>query len=187
VGQSEGHPGDGNDRARDQRMLEDNSWAFIITYEQMGYVEDDDADDIDYDELLETLQTDATAENEARVKEGYQTIQIVGWASKPYYDSEKKVLHWAKEIKFGDNELNTLNYNVRVLGRKGVLVLNAVSSMNELPEVQKSIVPVLSSFAYAEGSSYKDFNPDIDEVAPGPLEVWWRVRCWRKSACWRYS
>ncbi len=146
-------------------MLVDNSWAFIITYEQMGYVKDDDADDIDYDELMETMKSDATAENEARVKEGYPTIEIVGWASKPYYDADKKVLHWAKEIKFGSSELNTLNYNVRILGRKGVLVLNAVSSMNELSEVQKNINPVLSSFTFAEGSSYGDFNPDIDEVA----------------------
>jgi len=146
-------------------MLAENSWAFIITYEAMGYVEDDDADDIDYEELLETMKSDATAENEARQKEGYPTIEIVGWASKPFYDEEKKVLHWAKEIKFGDSESNTLNYNVRILGRKGVMVLNAVSSMNELPEVQKNITPVLSSFTYAEGTSYKDFNPDIDEVA----------------------
>jgi len=146
-------------------MLADDSWAFIITYEPMGYVEDDDADDIDYDELLETMKSDATAENEARKKEGYPTIEIVGWASKPFYDADKKVLHWAKEIKFEGTESNTLNYNVRILGRKGVMVLNAVSPMNELPEVQKNITPVLSSFTYAEGASYGDFNPDIDEVA----------------------
>lgn len=146
-------------------MLADNSWAFIITYDEMGFVKDDDADDIDYDNLLEEMQTDSKAENEAREKMGYSPIEIVGWASKPYYDSDKKVLHWAKEIKFGENEFNTLNYNVRILGRKGVLILNAVSSMNELPEVQKHITPVLSSFTYADGAQYSDFDPSIDQVA----------------------
>src|SRR5687768_7493033 len=34
-------------------VMADNSWVFIVTFEEMGYVEDDDAEDIDYDELLE--------------------------------------------------------------------------------------------------------------------------------------
>lgn len=146
-------------------LLADNSWAFIITYDEMGYVKDDDADEINYDELLDEMQTDITAENEERAKAGYDQLSLIGWASKPYYDADKKVLHWAKEIKFGENEFNTLNYNVRVLGRKGVVVLNAVSSMNELPLVQASIDPVLSSFTFADGYAYSDFNPEIDEVA----------------------
>lgn len=146
-------------------VLADDAWAFIITYEEMGFVKDDDADDIDYEELLDEIQTDAVAENEYRESEGYDPIQIVGWASDPFYDSENKVLHWAKEIKFGENPDNTLNYNIRVLGRKGVLVLNAVSPMSELPEVKESISPVLSSFTYADGLKYSDFNPDLDEVA----------------------
>jgi uncharacterized membrane-anchored protein len=146
-------------------VLADNAWAFIITYDEMGYVKDDDADDIDYDDLLEEMQTDTEAANEERAKLGYEKIKLVGWASKPYYDAENKVLHWAKELQFGDNEFNTLNYNVRVLGRKGVVILNAVASMPELADVQKSISPVLSSFKFSEGNKYSDFNPDLDEVA----------------------
>ncbi len=146
-------------------ITDDRSWAFIITYDEMGYVKDDDADDINYDELLEEMQTDAAAANEERVKEGYESIAIVGWAAKPYYDSEKKVLHWAKEIKFGESEGTTLNYNVRILGRKGVIVLNAVASMMELPDVQQNIEPVLASFSYTDGNKYADFNPEMDEVA----------------------
>lgn len=146
-------------------LLADNSWAFIITYDEMGYVKDDDADDINYDDLMSEMQGDTKQENEERTKGGFEPIELVGWASKPFYDKDKKVLHWAKEIKFGESDVNTLNYNVRILGRKGVLVFNAVSSMNELPEVQKNITPVLSSFSYADGYRYSDFNPEIDEVA----------------------
>ncbi|HEX6890908.1 MAG TPA: DUF2167 domain-containing protein [Chryseolinea sp.] len=142
-----------------------DSWAFIITYEEMGYVKDDDADDIDYEELLEELQSETSEENEQRTKEGYEPISIVGWATTPFYDKNKKILHWAKEIKFGEAEENTLNYNVRVLGRKGVLVLNAVASMSALEEVKGNIDPVLTAFAYSEGNQYDDFDPEIDEVA----------------------
>ncbi|HZI25978.1 MAG TPA: DUF2167 domain-containing protein [Chryseolinea sp.] len=146
-------------------ITDENSWAFIITYDEMGYVKDDDAGDIDYDEMLKEMQSDAASANAERMKEGYESISIVGWAAKPYYDSEKKVLHWAKEIKFGETDGTTLNYNVRILGRKGVIVLNAVASMNELPDVQQNIEPVLASISYADGNKYADFNPDMDEVA----------------------
>jgi uncharacterized membrane-anchored protein len=146
-------------------ITEENSWAFIITYDEMGYVKDDDAEDMDYDELLKELQSDAAAVNEERTKLGYETIAIIGWAAKPYYDGDKNVLHWAKEIKFGETDGTTLNYNVRVLGRKGVLVLNAVAAMEQLPDVKKNIDPVLTSFSYEDGNKYADFNPDLDEVA----------------------
>ncbi len=146
-------------------ITDERSWAFIITYDEMGYVKDDDAEEIDYDELLKEIQSDAAAANEERVKEGYESIAIIGWAAPPFYDKDKKVLHWAKEIKFGETDGTTLNYNVRILGRKGVLVLNAVASMMELPDVQKNIEPVLASFSYANGNKYADFNPDIDDVA----------------------
>ena len=115
--------------------------------------------------LMEEMQADAAAANEERTKAGYESIAIVGWASKPYYDSEKKVLHWAKEIKFGETDGTTLNYNVRILGRKGVIVLNAVASMLQLPDVKQNIEPVLASFSYSDGNKYADFNPELDEVA----------------------
>jgi uncharacterized membrane-anchored protein len=149
----------------DKKITDPDSWAFIVTYEEMGYVEDDDADDIDYEELLDGMRTDMEAENESRKAEGYESIALIGWAADPFYDADKKVLHWAKELKFGDSEQNTLNYNVRILGRKGVLVLNAVSSMEQLPEVKTNIPSVMASFSYADGSRYSDFDPEVDEIA----------------------
>jgi len=142
-----------------------DAWAFIITYDEMGYVDDDDAGEIDYDEMLTEIQGEEKDVNEARAKEGYASIHMVGWAAKPYYDADKKVLHWAKELQFDGSEEHTLNYNVRILGRKGVLVMNAVAGMNQLPDVQANIDAVLSSFTYSDGNKYSDFNPSIDKVA----------------------
>ncbi|RAW01630.1 DUF2167 domain-containing protein [Pseudochryseolinea flava] len=146
-------------------VMHDESWAFIITYDESGYVEDGDADDIDYEELLTQMREDGATWNEERKKQGYEPIELVGWASTPYYDADKKVLYWAKELKFGEAELNTLNYDVRILGRKGHLQLQAVAGINQLATVQQNIPSVLTAFNYAEGKRYSDFDPDIDEVA----------------------
>ncbi|MDX1830458.1 MAG: DUF2167 domain-containing protein [Lutibacter sp.] len=148
-----------------QGLMDDNGYVFNIQYDEIGYVKDDDADDIDYDELLVQIQEDTEDENKERIKEGYPAISIIGWAKKPYYDKERKILHWAKEVKFGTDEINTLNYNVRILGRKGVLILNAIGTMPNLSLVEKDIPKVLDIVKFSDGYKYKDFDSSIDDVA----------------------
>jgi len=142
-----------------------NSWMFVISYQGDGFVKDDDAGDIDYDDLLKTMKEDVQAENEERKKGGYPEVQLVGWASKPYYDNNLKVLHWAKELKFGTDEANTLNYDLRVLGRKGMYNISAVAGMSELAEVKASIPGILKSVEFNQGHKYLDFDADTDTVA----------------------
>ncbi len=144
-----------------------NGWAFIVTYKEDGYVKDEEADKIDYDDLLKQIREGEEKENEAREKEGYPPLHIEGWAAKPYYDKENKVLHWAKKLRVGKgNDVSyTLNYDVRVLGRKGVLSLNAIGSMEELADISSHIPEVLKMANFGEGNKYKDFNPSMDKVA----------------------
>jgi uncharacterized membrane-anchored protein len=151
-------------------VLADSSYAFVIQYDEMGYVKDDDADDIDYDEMLKQMKEEEVEENRQRVAMGYGPAYIIGWAAKPFYDKERKILHWAKEIQFGDSaESNTLNYNVRILGRKGVLVLNAVADVHELPLVQQHIDDVLGIVQFKDGYKYEQFDSNVDEVAAWTL------------------
>ncbi len=146
-------------------VMDAESYVFNIQYDELGFVKDEDADEMDYEELLGEMKKDAEEANPERTQSGYDPISIVGWAAKPFYDKDKKVLHWAKEIKFGSSESNTLNYNIRILGRKGVLILNAISDISVLPEVNKTIPQVLGSVGFADGYKYSDFDPDVDEVA----------------------
>lgn len=138
--------------------LDSSSFAFNLTYEDMGYVKDGDADDINYTDLLKNMQKDADEENKARAKEGYEPISIIGWAAQPFYDKEKKILHWAKEFKVGDYPENTLNYDVRVLGRKGVLSMNAIGLMSQLDLIKSSIPAITGAVAYSDGNRYSDFS-----------------------------
>lgn len=146
--------------------LSDNfTYAVEITYDEEGYIEDDDAKDLDYDDLLEEMIEDTKAANEERVKLGYGSVELLGWASSPFYDSDSKKLHWAKELKFEGADANTLNYNIRILGRKGYLNLNAIGDMSILPLVKNDIAPILASVEFNDGYRYSDFNPDIDKIA----------------------
>ena len=86
------------------------------------------------------------------------------------YDKNKKVLHWAKEIKFGTGETgNTLNYDMRFLGRKGVLSFNAISGVEQLNLIKENIPTITNAVAFKEGNRYADFDSGIDKVAAWTL------------------
>ncbi len=141
-------------------------WAFNIEFDDIGYVKDEDADKIDYNDLLKQLQKDMQETNARRLSEGYPPITLIRWAATPYYDKTEKTLHWAKELKFGmeDND-HTLNYNVRILGRKGVLSMNAIGGMDDLVTIKESIPAILKSTTFEKGHAYADFDPKADQIA----------------------
>ncbi|MEO5571278.1 MAG: DUF2167 domain-containing protein [Bacteroidia bacterium] len=146
-------------------LLSSDAWGVIVTYEEDGYVKDDDAADIKYDDLLKTMKEQSEVANAERVKEGYPEIHLTGWAREPFYDKKNHKLHWAKELQFGTDSSHTLNYNIRMLGRKGVLVLNIVSGMDMMPEVKKNVDKILASTDFNKGNRYEDFDSGIDKVA----------------------
>lgn len=142
-----------------------SSWGIVITFEDSGYVKDDEAEKINYNDLLKTMKENVTKSSEERVKSGYPSIELVGWAASPTYDKTTHKLFWAKELKFGGSKENTLNYNFRILGRKGVLILNAVASMAQLKDIEKRSPQILSAVEFTDGNRYADFNPKTDKLA----------------------
>lgn len=149
----------------DVSPVSEQGWGIVLTYDNDGYVSDEDANEIDYDDLLTDMK-DATAEsNEAREQAGYGRIDLVGWAVPPSYDSNQHKMVWAQELKFSEAETNTLNYNIRVLGREGVLVLNAVSAMDQLQMIRMETPALVAATEFLPGKRYEDFNPSTDKVA----------------------
>jgi len=145
--------------------FDEGAWAVTVEYEEDGYVSDKDADDIDYDDLLADMKKGTRQASKERVKQGYEAIELVGWAAKPYYDKNSHKLHWAKEIKFGNQPVNTLNYDIRVLGRKGVLVLSFIAGIDQKELITSKIDSVLAMADFDQGARYEDFDPSIDKVA----------------------
>jgi uncharacterized membrane-anchored protein len=146
-------------------VLDDHGWAVVVTYSDDGYVSDEDAAKIDYDDLLQEMKDGTKEENEARKDAGYGTVDLVGWATPPRYDAASKKLYWAKELKFDGAEHNTLNYDIRVLGRRGYLSLNAVAGMSDLADVQTGMQQLLPMVEFDQGSRYADFDGSSDKVA----------------------
>ncbi len=146
-------------------LFDDAGWAVIITYVEDGHIEDDDAEDIDFEEMLAEMKKDTQESKAARQSQGFPTLDLIGWAEPPHYDAQAHKLYWAKELAFEGSEARTLNYSIRALGRKGVLELNAVAPMNQLVQVKRAMPEVLGFVDFERGHQYADFDPDVDSVA----------------------
>lgn len=145
--------------------FDDSSYAYIVTYSPVGYVKDEDAKDINYDELMADMKKDDIEENKRRVAMGSSSLYTHGWAAKPFYDEQKKVLHWALDLRSDDTEEHTLNYKIISLGRKGMLTLNAIAGVKQLSMVKADVDKVINMAEYTAGNKYSDFDSKVDDVA----------------------
>jgi uncharacterized membrane-anchored protein len=118
----------------------------ILEYEEDGHVKDDDASRIKYDELLKQMPPEERQGGQPGADQGRlpSSVELVGWATPPRYDPATHKLYWAKELKFGGGTNNTLNYNLRMLGRYGVLILNAVAPMSKLKDIEAATPEILA-------------------------------------------
>ncbi|WP_426258463.1 DUF2167 domain-containing protein [Sphingomonas sp. DC1600-2] len=147
------------------RTIYDNVWGAIVTYEDTGYVPDKDAKTEDYDKVVESIRAGEADANAERTKGGYPTIHLVGWAQQPSYDPAAHSLIWARDIKFSDSPVDALNYDVRLLGRKGVLSLNMLSDMKHLPDVRAAATDFGKAAAFTPGATYADYDKSVDKTA----------------------
>lgn len=140
-------------------------WAILIRYNEDGHVKDDDAASINYDDLLAKMKESNVEENRTRKEQGYMPFDLVGWATKPHYDQQNHKLYWAVDLQPENGMHHSLNYNIRILGREGYMVMSIVSAMDQLPMIEQNTDRILSFVDFNVTHRYADFNPDTDKVA----------------------
>lgn len=145
-------------------LVDDDSWAVVVTYNDEGYVTDSEASEIDYNAMLVEMQEATAEESTQRELEGYGSIALRGWAEPPHYDAAAHKLYWAKELLF-NGEHDTLNYDVRVLGRHGYLSLNAVAGMAQVDAVREGMRELLPLAKFEPGATYGDYDASSDRLA----------------------
>ena len=137
------------------------SVAYVISYEESGYIRDDDAYNIDYNELLQQMKEGAEEENKSLPET--QRCTIKGWAVPPKYISPDHVLIWAKLLEFSTGDI--INYDIRILGKEGFVSINAVIDPELIKEVESQEVDIIKSFSFDNGYEYNSFNPSTDKIS----------------------
>jgi uncharacterized membrane-anchored protein len=131
---------------------DDLRWFGLFEFDDIGYVKDDE--EIDAGDLLDSIKEGTKLGNEERRKRGWAELQITGWRFEPRYDTSANRLEWAIEAVSEGQPV--VNYNTRLLGRKGVTSATLVADPQALDAAVGEFKDVLTGFEYAAGERYAD-------------------------------
>jgi uncharacterized membrane-anchored protein len=132
----------------------DFAWGAYLSFDDVGYVKDDEK--IDADAILADIKAGTAQANEERKKRGWEPLEVVGWRYPPYYDSQTHRLVWAIQGK-ASNEF-VINYNTRILGRKGVTSATLVVAPEDLEAAVPRFNAILEGYEFKPGGQYAEYR-----------------------------
>ena len=142
-------------------ILETDSakWFAVLKYSDIGHVKDTDASQLDAAGMLKTVQR---LINEANSKKGLTAIASADWELQPTYDPAQNKLEWAIRAATGGNTA-TVNYSVRLLGRRAVLEVIAIQPYQ--PDFDLApLREIVKGISFKDGERYSDYH-DGDKLA----------------------
>ncbi|MBL9132732.1 MAG: DUF2167 domain-containing protein [Verrucomicrobiaceae bacterium] len=132
--------------------------SIIFEFDDVGYVKDDEKNDLKADELLESMKEAQEAGNARRKEMGLDELEITGWAVPPRFNDQTKNLEWALKLRSKSSGGITINHNTRILGRKGVMEVTLLCSPEELEPLLPSYQKILTGFSYVDGERYAEYR-----------------------------
>lgn len=138
---------------------EDFSWIIIFEFKDVGYVKDTGEDaDIDADEILDSFRKGVAAANKEKQSRGWSTTELIGWSTPPHYNRATQNLEWGLQFRSSDSGNLFDNYNVRLLGREGVMEVILVGDAASYTEAMAETREILKGFSFTEGKTYAEFR-----------------------------
>ena len=140
---------------------DDADWFVTIRYEDEGFIKDDE--EIKSDEILQAIREGTEESNKERVERGFKELHVDGWAEEPRYEKAVHHLVWALTAR-SENGVS-INFNTRVLGRRGYVAVNLVTGPENLAANKPVATALLAGTSFRAGARYGDFNEKTDKVA----------------------
>ncbi len=138
-------------------------WFILFEFSDVGYVKDDEKDDLDATAMLDSIRAGTEESNKIRQERGFGTLSIVGWEQEPRYNEQTHNMEWAIRAQDSDGSY-IVNHNTRVLGRRGIAKVTLVVD----PESLAATLPVfrehMAEFTFKAGEKYEEFN-EGDKIA----------------------
>lgn len=128
-------------------------FEFRVQFEPLGAVAEPAAPP-DTAAILVKVQAGASAANLERRAQGGLDTQIPGWAEEPAYDTTSKRLVWGERRESGAEERR--GWHARLLGRAGVLKLDAEGPADLMPLQAPLLQTLFNSLSLAEGRGLAD-------------------------------
>ena len=146
---------------------EEDFWFVIFEFDESGYVKDDEKDKLDADAILGSIREGTEAANEIRKERGWPTMEVVGWQKAPFYDPKSNNLTWGIRGRSSDSQGESINYSVRLLGRRGSMSVDLVMVPRQATAVVPQYEQIVSGVVYKQGHTYAEFKQGDKMAAYG--------------------
>jgi len=139
-----------------------DEWFMVFDFNETGYIKDDEKNSLDADKILQGFKDGDKEANKWRREQNLPELEVIGWHKKPAYDPETNNLEWA--TIYQSEGRKGINYNIRYLGRKGVMEVVIVADEKNLVKTVAAAKKILSSYSFSSGNKYSEFR-DGDKIA----------------------
>lgn len=131
-------------------------WFMVFAFRNTGYIRDDEKNNLDADAMLKSIKENNDESNKERTRKGWATINLIGWVQQPRYNETTHNLEWA--VKGESNGSPVVNWNTRILGRKGVMTVNLITDPSTLESILPQYNQILANYSYNQGNRYEEFR-----------------------------
>ena len=130
------------------------TWWVSIEASDDGYVDDDDADELDAKSMLEQIKQGTLAQNKTRVSIGVPEFFVDDWREPPHYQPALHHLVWG--INGHESRGKVVNFSTRFLARNGYLSVDLVDSTDTIEHSKTQALAILTAVHFASGFRYED-------------------------------
>ncbi len=132
-------------------------WAVYFEFSDIGYIKDAEKEKLDPVKLLKSYKDGTEHANKERAKNGVPPLEVIGWDKEPIYDAATHNLEWCLRARSEGQFI--LNYNTRLLGRKGVMELVLVVDPEDLDATIPEYRKLIEGHQFTTGESYAEYRP----------------------------
>ena len=139
-------------------------WWIEFDFNPIGFVKDDEKGKLDADAILDSLRKGQEEANGDRKRRGWPALHITGWHTPPRYNPTSHNLEWATKLQADGSTREDVNYNVRVLGRRGVMSVTLIAMPEFFDKTLPRLQAILADFKYNPEQTYASYKSG-DKIA----------------------
>jgi uncharacterized membrane-anchored protein len=129
-------------------------WEVVIEYDDVGYVSDKDADELNADELFSSYKQGTEQQNVERRTKGIPELILDGWSEMPKYNKPNHHLVWG--LKAHTTEGPVINFFTRVLGRNGYMSIDLIDSPDHIEGAKAETAALFDATRFKKGATYEE-------------------------------
>jgi len=129
-------------------------WLVVIEADDVGYVSDSDANELDAPEMLDQFKRGTIEQNKKRVAMGVPELFLDGWSEPPRYERATRHLVWG--LNAHDTNGKVVNFFTRFLGRNGYVSVDLIDDSSTIEASKAQALSILTAVHFKPGARYED-------------------------------